>query len=336
MIIDNADDMDLLYGPERLADHFPQSDNGSSIMTTRNKQVGFKFANSSIVLLEPLNSGQSQDLLVSKFSDEVDPKAREELADELGGIPLALVQAAAFIHMNSISVEEYLELYRQSPSSQISLLSEDFEDGVRDRESKNPVATTWSISFEYIERHAPSAGELLKMMCILDYQAIPVSLLHSDDSQHSIVKSLGTLQAFCLIHPRNSKEKQKKYDMHRLVHISMRNWLALNNQLSVWTARTLKIFAAKHPKDHLEGVDLRAAYLPHALFLLSQTYRKLHKKLKRPTSNLQHNWHKFHHLQHADQTSFARERPKQDLLHWRRQASRIRGQSTPCSASYLV
>ncbi|KAK2761543.1 hypothetical protein FQN54_001371 [Arachnomyces sp. PD_36] len=272
MVIDNADDIDLLYGSERLADYFPRSDNGSCIMTTRNKQVGFKFANTSMVLLETLDLDRSQELLSSKLLDEFDPKQCADLAQELEGIPLALVQAAAFITMNSIDIEEYLELYRESPSSQVSLLSEDFEDSVRDRETKNPVAATWSISFEYIERHAPLAGELLKMMCILDYQSIPLSLLQADNSQHGVVKALGTLQAFCLIHPGNSKGKNRKYDMHRLVHISMRNWLALHDQLSVWTARTLKLFAAKFPNVEDTGheeVDVCAVYLPHALFVLA-------------------------------------------------------------------
>lgn len=272
MIIDNADDLELLYGPERLADYFPRSDNGSIIMTTRNKQIGVKFANTSTVLLETLDPDQSQELLTSKFSDGIDPEDCKELVRELGGIPLALVQAAAFVHMNSIGIDEYLELYRESPSSQIDLLSEDFEDSIRDREVRNPIAATWSISFEYIERHAPLAGELLKMMCTLDYQAIPVSLLQSDGSRLSVVKALGILQAFCLIHPGNSKGKQKTYDMHRLVHISMRNWLAIRNQLSMWTARTLKILASKYPDLEgfpLEEIDLCAAYLPHTLFMLA-------------------------------------------------------------------
>lgn len=272
MVIDNADDVELLYGPDRLADYFPHSDDGSCIMTTRDKRVGLKFTGAShVVLLDALDLDRSKDLLASKFSEGVDLNNCEELVKELEGIPLALVQAAAFIHMNSIDIDEYLEIYRQSSSSKIDLLSQDFEDSIRDREAMNPVAATWCISFEHIEHHAPLAGELLKRMCTLDCQAIPTSLLHSDASQNSIVKALGTLKAFSLIHPRKSKGQEKLYDMHRLVHLSMRNWLTQLNQLSAWKARTLKILAAKYPNvlDDWEGIESCMTYAPHALFMFA-------------------------------------------------------------------
>ena len=149
MIIDNADDYDLLYGSDRLADNFPRSENGSIIMTTRDRRVGFSFTGttSRLVQIEPLNSEQAQELIESKFEDGIDPESCKELAQELEGIPLAIVQAAAFIHNNFTDVDNYLSLYRQSPSSQIDLLSANFEDSVRDNESKNPVAATVRISW---------------------------------------------------------------------------------------------------------------------------------------------------------------------------------------------
>jgi len=78
------------------------------------------------------------------------------------------VQAASFISVNSISVEKYLELYRQSDTPRMQLLSEDFEDEARDAQSKNAVATAWSISFEYIKSHDPKAADLLSFMSVFD------------------------------------------------------------------------------------------------------------------------------------------------------------------------
>ena len=48
LIIDNADDSDVLYSPTtqsaRLADHIPRSENGCILLITRNGKVGHKFA----------------------------------------------------------------------------------------------------------------------------------------------------------------------------------------------------------------------------------------------------------------------------------------------------
>jgi len=78
------------------------------------------------------------------------------------------VQAASFISVNSISVEKYLELYRQSDTAMMQLLGENFEDEARDAQSKNAVATAWSISFEYIKSHDPKAADLLSFMSVFD------------------------------------------------------------------------------------------------------------------------------------------------------------------------
>ncbi|KAI9743760.1 MAG: hypothetical protein M1818_002493 [Claussenomyces sp. TS43310] len=278
MVIDNVDDYELLYGPDRLDDYIPRSENGSIIMTTRDKRVGISFAGASrVLLIEALNTTQAQNLLTSRLIDEIDQGSCSALAEELEGIPLAIIQAAAYMHSNSIDPAGYLELYRESSESPISLLSKDFEDTIRDKESKNPIAATWYLSFEYIERSTPLAGELLKMMSILDSQAIPLSLIDSGVPHQDLMEALGTLQAFCLITTRVStaikpKLKQRNYDLHRLVRLAMRNWLKIHDQLTTWTARTLKLVASNYPnveETRLREMGLWRAYLPHAVAVLS-------------------------------------------------------------------
>ncbi|KAL4920378.1 hypothetical protein BDW62DRAFT_199094 [Aspergillus aurantiobrunneus] len=135
IILDNGDDHDMLYGPNRLIDIFP-----GPRMTTRDKKVAFDFAGASrLFRLQRLDSDQAQELLLSNLDDEADlePGSCKALCEELDGIPFAIVQASAFMHQNSMTAEEYLEYYQQSSDAQISLLSEDFEDPVRDKDSKN-------------------------------------------------------------------------------------------------------------------------------------------------------------------------------------------------------
>jgi hypothetical protein len=83
-----------------------------------------------------------------------------ELLQQLTFLPLAIVQAAAYINENGITFSAYLSLLKDQEQDVIDLLSEDFEDDGRYRDTqntdvKNPVATTWLISFEQIRRLDP-------------------------------------------------------------------------------------------------------------------------------------------------------------------------------------
>ncbi|PYI09862.1 hypothetical protein BO78DRAFT_362418 [Aspergillus sclerotiicarbonarius CBS 121057] len=280
IVLDNADDHDVWYGSDRLVDLLPRSKNGTILLTTRDKRVGLDFTGSSsrMLLLDRLNTDHAQDLLASKLESPSSLEAARDLVEELAGVPLAIVQAAAFMQHNSIDAGEYLQLYRESPQWQMDLVSEDFEDGIRDQGSnKNPIATTWFISFEYIGRNFPAAGDMLKRMSLLESQAIPVFLVFTSERlSPELVKALGTLQAFSLITPSaleagTPTKGQGTYDMHRLVRLAMRNWLGQNHELQRWMASTLKIVSQKFPSFDDLGwrvMDSCIACMPHAVALL--------------------------------------------------------------------
>ena len=95
IILDNADDIDVLYASSsgRFADYFPRSDHGSIIMTTRNKQIGIKFATAkNIVDLPAMTDIESSMLLTVRLGEgQLDHRERIKLAEALEGIPLALI-----------------------------------------------------------------------------------------------------------------------------------------------------------------------------------------------------------------------------------------------------
>jgi hypothetical protein len=57
-------------------------------------------------------------------------------------LPLAIVQAAAYINENVITIAKYLFLLKKQEEEVIDLLSEKFEDNGKYRDMKNPIATT--------------------------------------------------------------------------------------------------------------------------------------------------------------------------------------------------
>ncbi|PVH77684.1 hypothetical protein DL98DRAFT_534619 [Cadophora sp. DSE1049] len=91
----------------------------------------------------------------------------------LAFLPLAIVQAAAYINKNGIRLLDYLSMLAQQEEDAIELLGEDFEDNWGYRNVKNPIATTWLISFEQIRQRDLLALEYLLFMSCLDAKNIP-------------------------------------------------------------------------------------------------------------------------------------------------------------------
>ena len=101
-----------------------------------------------------------------------EPKAAVELADELGDLPLALAQAAAYIDTQSMTIGGYLELYRDP------VLARRLRDvGLDSTEYPASVARTWLLSFTRLSAEHPAAVELLRLCAFLDPDDIDLNLL---------------------------------------------------------------------------------------------------------------------------------------------------------------
>jgi hypothetical protein len=141
MILDNADDIDVLCKTQKrssenshasshvtpLAGYIPQTATGSVLITTRDKKAASWLSSGyeSIITIELMDENEAKQLLTSKvpagLSTELDLEA---LVKELGYLPLAITQAAAFINTRAtrMTVSKYLTLYRQDEENQSRLL----------------------------------------------------------------------------------------------------------------------------------------------------------------------------------------------------------------------
>ncbi|GJC81787.1 hypothetical protein ColLi_04625 [Colletotrichum liriopes] len=106
-------------------------------------------------------------------NDGISPKDAILLASRLEYLPLALAQAASFILMNSLSIDEYVQLLDKSDSSFVRQLSTYFETVGRDSDTPHALTATWTISFNQIEQRHPLASKILSLISIFDRQAIP-------------------------------------------------------------------------------------------------------------------------------------------------------------------
>ena len=104
-------------------------------------------------------------LLEKKLGKQIDRDDTSKLAAALEFMPLAIVQAAAYIRQRTprYSIRQYVEEFYKNEKKKTSLLNYEAGHLRRDQEAKNSIIITWQISFDHIHRTRPSvAYELLR------------------------------------------------------------------------------------------------------------------------------------------------------------------------------
>ena len=303
MVLDNVDDPEIFFGcsnaesrnadgssaavSRKLADSIPRCLHGVILMTTRNKQAALQFAGArSILPVGPLDHVEAHDLMMRRLDDDnVDPEQTHILADHLGKLPLALTQAASFIHQNSITIGKYIQLLERSDHDLVDLLSQPFEDASRDSSVSNAVAATWMISFKQIQKNYSFAGQLLSLMSFFNWQDIPQAFLLSYQEQGAgidaseareelhvpqgaveLEKALGVIKAFSFI---SESEMEDSFNMHRLTQLVMHKWLIIQSNGGEWRSLALKILSKLFPTGQYEHWTMCIRYLPHVSNVLT-------------------------------------------------------------------
>jgi hypothetical protein len=110
------------------------------------------------------------------------------------------------------------------------------------------------------------------MSCIKE-QDIPRDLL-PPASEFDKTEAVGTLKAFGFIKERVSGAS---YDMHRLVHIAMQNWLTLEDEKRSWNRRSLEQIENIFPWPNHENRALWMTYLPHAQCIVATFNMELNR-----------------------------------------------------------
>lgn len=279
LIVDNADDSKMLYESSGdscgemaapLIEYLPFSRLGSIVFTTRNLEAAVKYSGTNKFEVGKPNTEDAIAMLESNLGDigtMADTDDKRQLLDILDYLPLAIMQAAAYLSAKQLSVTKYLHIYRNSSEALSEVLNRNIEDTRRYRTPSKPVATTWFISFEQIVRDDPLAADYLCFMSCVNPQNIPTSLL-PEASPLEVANSIGTLKAYALIKERSSGNC---FDTHSLVHLSVQKWLTAKGTFHEWTGRVLERVAEVFPTGEPANVHLWNLYLHHALHILNLT-----------------------------------------------------------------
>ena len=189
MVVDNLDQLEMSQDLRKLLmGHWKQAAHGHIIVTTRRetKEVCEDVAIEEQYCIE-INCLSEEDgiQLLRKRTEKVKGEDSElcELVNELGGLPLALDQAAAYIRCLRCLVKDYVLQYK---TQKLQLLQR--KKAQSRVESISPerlaVHTTWLLNFEYISRlseemelgEAPSV--VMEMSAFLGPDDIPIEVIN--------------------------------------------------------------------------------------------------------------------------------------------------------------
>jgi hypothetical protein len=119
LIFDNADDLDMWVGGSTcaagLADLIPQRERGRILFNTRNRKLAVKLASSFVIgVLEPDTQTGLKILEKALIRKDLVDERDEAIAllEQLMFLPLAIIQAAAYINSNDIGLSNSITLCR--------------------------------------------------------------------------------------------------------------------------------------------------------------------------------------------------------------------------------
>ena len=313
LILDNFDDATFLVealstslaaqkgghndtSSQPLSAYLPQRENGSILITTRRRDAALTLLEESdIIAVDLMDTGEAKLLFQKKLRLLDDGEDIANLVAVLEFMPLAIVQAAAYIAQRAprCSARQYMEKFQKSDKEKTSLL--DHEGGYlrRDWEANSSILITWQLSFDHVRQTRPSAADLLSLMSFFDRQGIPEALIRSrgtmgdrdkshriderndgdeDDASDSgnddeFENDIMTLRHYSFI---SISVDGATFEMHGLVQLAMRKWLEKHGQLERWKQKYIRKLFEEFPTGEHENWQKCLALFPHAKGAITQ------------------------------------------------------------------
>lgn len=203
-----------------------------------------------------------------------DEQILARLADELGHLPLALEQAAAYIESTAISPAAYLDRLRRHPDRMFAASTSG-----READNQRTVARVWQLSLQTITDQQPLAGDLLRLLAWLAPAPLPRDVLedlHADlgEDPFAVDDALALLHSYSMI-----TLTRRTVAVHRLVQAVARIPDPVDphrtvQAITIARERATRLLERALPEDPLFNVPGWPRWrelLPHVLALTDQT-----------------------------------------------------------------
>jgi tetratricopeptide (TPR) repeat protein len=275
LIWDNVDDLEVV---QRWV---PPTRQGALLFTTRRQALGTLARGIEL----PTMTLEEGALFVLRRAKVIPPEATgehlrhllrerpsayataQQLVMALGGLPLALDQAGAYVEETPCCLEDYLGLYQRRRAE---LLKRRGDTAVDHPAS---VVTTWTLSFEQLERANGAAADLLRLCAVLHPDAIPEEFFSAGkaflgeqlgaaaaDPLH-LHEAFRAVSAYSLL---SHQVQERALSIHRLVQAVL--WEAMSEpEREVWQWRAIRALNAAFPEISHHVWKQCERLLPHVL-----------------------------------------------------------------------
>jgi tetratricopeptide (TPR) repeat protein/transcriptional regulator with XRE-family HTH domain len=278
LIWDNLEDIEL------LSYLLPPGCHGACLITTRCQVLGPLIQG---LELAPMEEEEGLLLLLRRakllgleamkdhlrhfaMKSPTDYTAAKKLVQAMGGLPLALDQAGAYIEETGCSVAGYLTRYAQQHHQLLA------RRGTRYGDHPHSVVNTLWLTCQRVAQQSPAALDLLRFCAFVSPEAIPEDLLMQGVTQLEpgpdaradplkLDSLLAELRRFSLV---QQSSQMDSLSIHRLVQVILLDALS-ENERRAWVQHVMEALDATFPT--LEGETEDTVWnqcerlLPHAL-----------------------------------------------------------------------
>ncbi|KAI9773955.1 MAG: hypothetical protein M1839_001967 [Geoglossum umbratile] len=286
LIIDNADDPSM-----DVSEFFPTGNRGCILLTTRNPnckihatvgscELGKMYLDEAVTLF--LRAAGVEDTTTEIVRNKATP-----VAETLGCLALAIVQAGSYIRKGLCRIGEYCDIYFRHRERLLKHRPVQMQF-----DYKYSVYTTWEVSIEAIKKLSGKASdnaiELIRIFCFLHYDEITEDIcerawknshrggdlykkianlfyIHSQEGLTEwdpiVIREAAVLLAsFSLI---KIDETGHRMSIHPLVHTWARDRLSEKLQRHYWTMASSTLAAAISGERQLSDYRFRHSMIPH-------------------------------------------------------------------------
>jgi tetratricopeptide (TPR) repeat protein len=236
LIFDNADQ------PEDLNELIPRGP-GDVLITSRNHRWQSVV---ETVQVDVFVRAESAEFLRKRVPKGLEDAEANQLAEELGDLPLALEQAGALQAETGMSVDEYLRLLKEHTAQ---IMAEG-----RSPEYPRSMTAAWKLSVSTLSRQLPQAVELLRCCAFFGPEPIPRDLFRRSHATGTrigelianpilLARAIGELGRFALI-----RIDGRTIQVHRLIQALLRDEIEPEEQ-AAYRRDVQLILAAGAPKN---------------------------------------------------------------------------------------
>ncbi len=247
LIMDNVEDR------REVQVFLPERDKGDILITSR-ESVFQELGIARALDVRDLETAEAVHFLLTRTGRESDERGERtavtELAAELGYLPLALEQAAAYVAETDAAFSDYVSAFRRR---RVTLLEK--AGGLVSRDT---VAVTWAANFAAVEVISPAAADVLRVSAFLAPEAIPFELFSkgasslgdaiaaalSDPDELAMAELLRPLARYSLV---RSDAESRAFGVHRLVQEVVRDAVG-ESERRTYVERTVSALNAAFPE----------------------------------------------------------------------------------------